>query len=131
MTASALPKINHWIAGREAMPESGASAPVFNPATGREQAEVMLAGPSEVDAAVQAAKAAFQSWRNVSLSRRTKVMFEFRDLVHGHADELARIISLEHGKVLSDAAGEVQRGLEVVEFACGLAELLKLSLIHI
>jgi malonate-semialdehyde dehydrogenase (acetylating)/methylmalonate-semialdehyde dehydrogenase len=98
---------------------------VWEPATGRQQAEVLLAEPADVDAAVTAAQAAFAEWSQTSLSRRAKVMFAFRELVNAHAGELAEVISDEHGKVISDAAGEVQRGLEVVEFACGIPHLLK------
>jgi malonate-semialdehyde dehydrogenase (acetylating)/methylmalonate-semialdehyde dehydrogenase len=86
---------------------------------------VLLAEPSDVDRAVQAAKEAFESWGEVSLARRARIMFAFRDLVDRHTDELARIVSSEHGKVLEDARGEVIRGLEVVEFVCGLPQLLK------
>ena len=86
---------------------------------------MVLAETADVDAAVAAAKAAFESWSQASLSKRTKVLFNFRELVNAHVKQLAEIVSDEHGKVLSDAAGEVQRGLEVVEFACGIPQLLK------
>lgn len=98
---------------------------IYEPATGRLAGAVDLAGRPEVDAAVAAAKEAFPGWRDTSLSQRTKVLFAFRELVARHRDELARLISSEHGKVVSDAAGEVSRGLEVVEFACGIPHLLK------
>ena len=117
--------IEHWIANRPTPGSATRRAPVWNPATGKQQAEVALASGEDVDAAVRAAATAFASWSQVSLSRRTKILFAFRELLNAHVDELAEIISDEHGKVLSDALGEVQRGLEVVEFACGIPQLLK------
>ena len=117
--------IEHWIGGAATAGAGTRRAPVWNPATGAKQAEVVLAEPSDVDAAVAAATAAYEDWSQTSLSRRTKVLFGFRELVNARIDELAAIVSDEHGKVLSDARGEVQRGLEVVEFACGLPTLLK------
>ena len=117
--------IQHWIGGSSTAGSSTRSAPVYNPATGSVQADVLLAEPSDVDAAVAAAKAAFVEWGQASLSKRTKVMFAFRELVNANVGALAEMISDEHGKVLSDAAGEVQRGLEVIEFACGIPQLLK------
>jgi malonate-semialdehyde dehydrogenase (acetylating)/methylmalonate-semialdehyde dehydrogenase len=117
--------IQHWIAGRETSGSSTRTAPVFNPASGAQQAEVLLADRADVDAAVAAAREAFAEWGQASLSRRTKVLFAFRELVNSNVGALAEIVSDEHGKVLSDAAGEVQRGLEVVEFACGIPQLLK------
>jgi malonate-semialdehyde dehydrogenase (acetylating)/methylmalonate-semialdehyde dehydrogenase len=98
---------------------------VWNPATGEQQAEVLLAEAADVDAAVGAARAAFETWADASLSARARIMFAFRDLVERHVDELARIVASEHGKVVEDAKGEVIRGLEVVEYACGLPQLLK------
>ncbi len=98
---------------------------MYDPATGAQTAEVALADVDEVDAAVRVAGEAFTSWSQASLSARSRVLFAFRALVHAHLDELARVVAAEHGKVLSDARGEVQRGLEVVEFACGLGHLLK------
>jgi len=117
--------IEHWIHGKTTPGSSTRTSPVWNPATGEQQAEVVLANRSDVDDAVAAAGAAFHSWSQASLSKRTKVLFSFRELVNRRIDELAGVISDEHGKVLSDARGEVQRGLEVVEFACGLPTLLK------
>ncbi len=117
--------IEHWIAGTTTAGTSDRTAPVFNPATGRQQADVRLASTADVEAAIAAAKDAFVEWSQTSLSRRTKVLFSFRELVNAHADELAELTTDEHGKVLSDALGEVQRGLEVVEFACGISQLLK------
>jgi malonate-semialdehyde dehydrogenase (acetylating)/methylmalonate-semialdehyde dehydrogenase len=98
---------------------------VFDPARGVATATVDLATASTVDDAVRAAARAFPAWRSTSLSARTSVLFAFRELVAAHREELAALITAEHGKVLSDAAGEVQRGLEVVEFACGIPQLLK------
>jgi malonate-semialdehyde dehydrogenase (acetylating)/methylmalonate-semialdehyde dehydrogenase len=98
---------------------------VWNPATGERQAEVALASAADVDHAVKAAARAFESWSQVSLSRRTRILFAFREQVNAKARLIAEAISDEHGKVVSDAEGEVQRGLEVVEFACGIPTLLK------
>ena len=117
--------IEHWIDGRRTPGEGTRRGPVFNPATGQQQAEVTLATGADVDAAVASAKQAFEEWGQSSLSRRTKVLFRFRDLVDARSKELAGVISDEHGKVVSDALGEVQRGLEVVEFACGIPHLVK------
>jgi malonate-semialdehyde dehydrogenase (acetylating)/methylmalonate-semialdehyde dehydrogenase len=117
--------IQHWIAGKATAGNSDRTAPVYNPATGQQQAEVCLGSQADVQAAVAAAHDAFGEWSQTSLSRRTKVMFAFRELVNAHAVEIAELITDEHGKVLSDALGEVQRGLEVVEFACGIPSLLK------
>jgi malonate-semialdehyde dehydrogenase (acetylating) / methylmalonate-semialdehyde dehydrogenase len=117
--------VTHWIGGKPATGESTRTSPVWNPATGAQQAEVFLASAADVDAAVQTAKAAFASWSQSSLSTRTKILFAFRELVNARTQELAEIVSDEHGKVVSDARGEVQRGLEVVEFACGIPTLLK------
>ncbi|HTK60733.1 MAG TPA: CoA-acylating methylmalonate-semialdehyde dehydrogenase [Pseudonocardia sp.] len=117
--------ISHWIGGKPVPGSGERTAPVWNPATGQQQAEVPLASREEVDAAVRSSAAAFSDWSQSSLSTRVKVLFAFRELVNSHARELAEIISDEHGKVVSDALGEVQRGLEVVEFACGIPTLLK------
>jgi len=117
--------IEHWIGGSTTAGESSRRSKVWNPATGQQQAEVTLAGTGDVDAAVQAAKTAFVGWSQASLSKRTKVLFAFRELVNARVEEIAEAISDEHGKVVSDAVGEVQRGLEVVEFACGIPQMLK------
>ncbi|HEX5190233.1 MAG TPA: CoA-acylating methylmalonate-semialdehyde dehydrogenase [Streptosporangiaceae bacterium] len=118
--------VSHWIGGK---PWTGSEASqrgdIFNPATGQVTGTVDFAGQDEVDAAVRAAAAAFPRWRDTSLVKRASVMFAFRELVRAHSAELAALISAEHGKVTSDAAGEVARGLEVVEFACGMPHLLK------
>jgi len=118
-------RISHWIDGRESAGTSGRTAPVFNPATGVQTGEVDLASASEVDAAVARAAEAARGWRQASLSRRSAVLFAFRELLHQRSDDLAAIITAEHGKVLSDAAGEIARGLENVEFATGVPQLLK------
>jgi malonate-semialdehyde dehydrogenase (acetylating) / methylmalonate-semialdehyde dehydrogenase len=120
-----LRTITHWIGGKPATGSSDRTSPVWNPATGAQQAEVALASTDDVDSAVQTAKAAFEHWGQSSLSQRTKVLFKFRELVNANVGKLAEVISDEHGKVISDARGEVQRGLEVIEFACGIPTLLK------
>ncbi len=118
-------RISHWIGGRLVAGESGRSGPVYNPATGRQTGAVDFATPEEVDAAVQAAKKAFDAWRQVSLAKRAELFFTIRELVHERREEVARLLTQEHGKVLSDAIGEVTRGIEVIEFCCGLPTLLK------
>ena len=118
-------QISHWIDGKPRDGQSGRTGPVFDPATGQERARVAFAGAEETDAAVAAAASAFSDWRNTSLTRRTQIMFRFRGLLEGAADEIAGIIASEHGKTKPDARGEVQRGLETVEFACGIAQHLK------
>jgi malonate-semialdehyde dehydrogenase (acetylating) / methylmalonate-semialdehyde dehydrogenase len=117
--------IPHWISGSETTGASTRYGAVWNPATGEQQAQVALAEPSDVDAAVAAARKAFEEWRDVSLIRRARVMFALRDLIEKNLDELSELIADEHGKVVSDARGEVIRGLEVVEYACGIPTLLK------
>jgi malonate-semialdehyde dehydrogenase (acetylating) / methylmalonate-semialdehyde dehydrogenase len=117
--------ITHWIGGKPDSGTGGRTAPVWNPATGEQQAEVVLGGVEDVDHAVRGASAAFAQWSQSSLAARTKVLFAFRELLNRNAERLAEVISDEHGKVFSDALGEVQRGLEVVEFACGIPSLLK------
>ncbi len=118
-------RISHWIDGAEVAGTSGRTGPVYNPATGLPSGEVDLASAAEVATAVASAKAAAQEWRSASLSRRSAVLFAFRELLHDGADELAKIVTAEHGKVLSDAHGEIARALENVEFACGVPQLLK------
>jgi malonate-semialdehyde dehydrogenase (acetylating) / methylmalonate-semialdehyde dehydrogenase len=122
---AAVKQISHWIAGRTVVGTSGRRSPVYNPATGRQTGEVDLATVEEVDAAVQAAKQAFETWRSVSLAKRAELFFTIRELLHERREEVAKILTAEHGKVLSDALGEVTRGLEVIEFCCGLPTLLK------
>ncbi len=126
MTAtSTLPRIDHWIGGQRSPSASGRSADVFNPATGKVSAQVTLADTSDVDRAVAAAQAAFPAWADTSPLRRSRVMFKFLELLNAHRDDLARMITAEHGKVFTDAQGEVVRGIEIVEFACGVPQLLK------
>src|SRR5436305_80560 len=122
---AALRQINHWISGRAVAGLSGRQSPVYNPATGRQTGEVDLATVEEVDAAVQAAKQAFETWRSFSLAKRAELFFRIRELLHERREEMAKILTAEHGKVLSDALGEVTRGLEVIEFCCGIPHLLK------
>ncbi len=117
--------IQHWVSGATTAGESTRSAPVFNPATGEQQADVRLASVADVESAIQSAYDAFPGWSQTSVSARTKILFAFRELVNANAMRLAEAITDEHGKVLSDALGEVQRGLEVVEFACGIPTMLK------
>ncbi|MGE0730262.1 MAG: CoA-acylating methylmalonate-semialdehyde dehydrogenase [Acidimicrobiia bacterium] len=118
-------EIHHLIDGRSTPSTSGRTAPVYNPATGEVQATVGLASVEEVDAAVAAAVTAFPAWRATALSRRAEVMFRLRELIDANRKELAQLISNEHGKTVPDALGEVARGLENVEFACGVPHLLK------
>src|SRR5271154_206239 len=117
--------IPHWIGGRRVDGASGRSGPVFNPATGVQTGAVDFASVDEVDAAVQAAKAAFPAWRATSLARRAELFFRIRELLNERRAALAEILVHEHGKVFSDALGEVTRGLEVVEYCCGIPTLLK------
>jgi malonate-semialdehyde dehydrogenase (acetylating) / methylmalonate-semialdehyde dehydrogenase len=120
-----MKQVTHWIDNE---PYSGAVqrwGDVYDPATGLVQAQVAMAIDEVVDAAVASAKAAWEEWRDSSLARRTAVLFAFRDLVQRHKEDIAKILVSEHGKVLSDALGEVQRGLEVIEFACGIPQMLK------
>jgi len=117
--------ITHWIDGKPVEPSGAATQPVYNPATGEVIAQVGLGTGEDVDRAVASALEAFESWSQVSLSKRTAVLFRFRELLAANADDLALLVSREQGKVVSDAKGEIGRGQEVVEFACGLAQLLK------
>jgi malonate-semialdehyde dehydrogenase (acetylating)/methylmalonate-semialdehyde dehydrogenase len=118
-------RISHWIGGASVAGTSGRVGPVFNPATGEQTGEVDLASATELDIAVTAATAAASKWRECSLSRRSGVLFAFRELLHAKAAELAAVVTSEHGKVLGDAQGEVARGLENAEFATGIPHLLK------
>jgi len=117
--------IDHFIGNKAVPSSSGRTAPVYNPSTGKIQAQVGLASAEELNHAVAVASEAFVSWRTVSLSRRSEIMFAFRHLLHSRKLEIAALISSEHGKVESDALGELARGMENVEFACGIAPLLK------
>jgi malonate-semialdehyde dehydrogenase (acetylating)/methylmalonate-semialdehyde dehydrogenase len=118
-------KIGHWIGGKSVEAKGDRGGDVFDPATGERTGRVAFASDADVDAGVAAAREAFQGWRSSSLAKRTRVLFAFRELVEKHKKDLAAAITSEHGKVASDALGEVSRGLEVVEFACGIPELLK------
>jgi malonate-semialdehyde dehydrogenase (acetylating)/methylmalonate-semialdehyde dehydrogenase len=120
-----MKRISHWINGTTREGASSRTGRVFDPATGEVQAEVDFADDTEVDAAVDAAAAAFPAWRATNLSRRAEIMFNLRELVDANRKEIASILSKEHGKVLSDALGEVARGLENIEFACGIPQMLK------
>jgi len=118
-------RITHWVDGKPWSGSPGRTGELHNPATGAVVGHVDFAAPAEVDAAVDAASRAYPGWRDASLARRTGILFGFRELLHARRDEIAAIITAEHGKVRSDAAGEVSRALEVVEFACGVPHLLK------
>jgi len=118
-------RISHWVNGTSTPGTSGRTSPVYNPATGQQTGEVDLASAAELDAAVASAVAAQKDWRASSLSQRAAVLFAFRELLHERSDDLARIITSEHGKVVADAAGEIARGLENVEYATGVPNLLK------
>jgi len=118
-------RISHWIDGQLTSGTSGRTSPVFNPATGLQSADVELASAAEVNTAVASALEASRQWRHASLSQRAAILFKFRELLHDRSDDLAKIVTAEHGKVLSDAGGEIARGLENVEFATGVPQLLK------
>jgi malonate-semialdehyde dehydrogenase (acetylating)/methylmalonate-semialdehyde dehydrogenase len=120
-----LKTIGHWIGGEIVPGGSGRTGPVYNPATGEQSGEVAFASEEEIDRAVATANAAFAEWRTFSLSKRADLFFKIYDLFDRHREDLARLLTLEHGKVLSDALGEVQRGLEVIEYVCGIPTLLK------
>jgi malonate-semialdehyde dehydrogenase (acetylating)/methylmalonate-semialdehyde dehydrogenase len=120
-----IDRVHHWIGGRAVEGTSGRRGPVFNPATGDVAREVDFASAEEVDTAVRAAAAAFPAWRATSISRRTEILFRIRNLVDQHRADIAAHLTAEHGKVPSDALGEVARGLENIEFATGIPQLLK------
>ncbi|OZD04449.1 methylmalonate-semialdehyde dehydrogenase (CoA acylating) [Rhodococcus sp. 06-235-1A] len=117
--------IAHWIDGKTYSGKSDRTSPVTNPATGEVTGTLALADTGDARAVIDAAAAAFPAWRDTSLAKRTSILFSFRELLNAKKNELAEIITAEHGKVLSDALGEISRGQEVVEFACGMAHLLK------
>jgi malonate-semialdehyde dehydrogenase (acetylating)/methylmalonate-semialdehyde dehydrogenase len=119
------PIVGHWIADKHVSSNSGRTAPVYDPALGLVTKQVALANEDEINAAVAAASSAFASWKDVPQAKRQQVLFKFRELLNERKPELAEIITSEHGKVLSDALGEITRGQEVVEFACGMPHLLK------
>src|SRR4051812_49855855 len=118
-------EIGHFIAGKEVKGSSGRAGDVFNPNTGEVQARVALASKSEVEKAIADAEAAQRGWAATNPQRRARVMFKFLELIAKENDSLAKLLSSEHGKVLADAKGDIQRGVEVVEFACGIPHLLK------
>ena len=120
-----MERLSHWIGGKLVPGESGRTGAVFNPATGEQTHEVDFADVAEVDAAIEVAREAFVSWRATSLSKRADILFRIRESIHEHRADIGRIITSQHGKVLSDAMGEVARGLENVEFATGIPHLLK------
>jgi malonate-semialdehyde dehydrogenase (acetylating)/methylmalonate-semialdehyde dehydrogenase len=117
--------INHFIDGASFTGASGRFSDVFNPNTGEVQARVQLATDSELDRAVQSAQTAFESWSEINPQRRARVMFEYKRLIEANMNELAEMLSAEHGKVIADSKGDIQRGLEVIEFACGIPHVLK------
>jgi len=117
--------IGHLVAGERVAGTSGRTGPIYNPAVGERIGEVALADASEIDRAVEAARAALPAWAATPPIRRARIMFAFKDLIERHMDELARLVTTEHGKTLDDAKGSITRGLEVVEFACGIQHLLK------
>ncbi len=118
-------RVSHWIAGKAVASKSGRSGVVWNPATGEAQASVDFASAEEVDEAVAAAKSAFPEWRATALSKRSEIMFRLRELIYAKRHTIAGFLTREHGKTFNDALGEVARGLENVEFACGIPQLLK------
>jgi len=120
-----LPVIPHWISGAERAGTSGRTAPVYDPALGEVTKNVTLADTAEVDAAIAVAAEAFPAWRDLSITKRQAIVFRFRELLNERKQELAEIITSEHGKVVSDALGEIARGLEVVDLACGFPHLMK------
>ena len=125
VTPPAVPVLSHWIGNRSVPGTSGRTSPVYNPATGQVTKLVPLASRAEVEAVIRQAQEAAHGWRSAPLSARTNVLFKFRELLDARRDDLARIITGEHGKVHSDALGEVARGIENVEYACGVPNLLR------
>lgn len=122
MTIKTIP---HYLNGEETTGVGERTQPVYNPATGIQTGELRLADAADLETAVAHARKAAESWGDISLAKRTAVLFKFRELVAAHVDELAQLVTSEHGKVISDAKGEIGRGLEVIEFACGIPQLLK------
>ena len=120
-----MKELDHFIGDKHVRGSSGRFGEVFNPATGEVQARVALASRTEMRKAVEVALEAFPGWAATNPQRRARVMFNFKGLVEKHMDELAHLLSAEHGKVLADSRGDVQRGLEVIEFACGIPHLTK------
>ena len=120
-----MQQISHLIDGQTVAGKSGNTTAVYNPATGEQTGTLDLASVEEVDHAVASSKKAFEDWQTVSVAQRTKLLYNFRNLVEANAEEIARRLTAEHGKVNSDAQGEVARGLENIEFSCGVSEALK------
>ena len=118
------PLIGHVVGGQVTTPEGSRTQDVFDPATGQVTGRVLLAEQADVDAAVAAAVVAAESWSQEPVAKRTAVLFALREQIVQHTDELAAIITAEHGKVLADSHGEIARGLEVIEYACGMPQLL-------
>jgi malonate-semialdehyde dehydrogenase (acetylating)/methylmalonate-semialdehyde dehydrogenase len=121
----AVTRIPHWIGGKRVEGTSGRSGPVYNPARGVQSGAVDLASVEEIDAAVRNSAETWETWRTFSLAKRAELFFRIRELFHSHREDLAKLLTAEHGKVLSDALGEVARGLEVIEYACGIPTLIK------
>ncbi|MED5499442.1 MAG: aldehyde dehydrogenase family protein, partial [Pseudomonadota bacterium] len=118
-------QLTHFVDGKRAALDSTRTSPIFNPSTGRQSGEVLLASKADTERVIASSQAAFEQWSAFSPLKRARVLFKYKALLETHADELARLIAKEHGKVLSDARGELTRGLEVVEFACGMPHLQK------
>src|SRR5579863_9423277 len=125
LAASPTAIVGHWIAGQPVAADAARAQDVFNPATGRVTRRVALADAATVDRTVASAAAAWPAWADTPPIRRARVLGRFLGLLNEHRDEIARLITAEHGKVFSDAQGEVMRGIDVVEFACGIPQLLK------
>ena len=117
--------IGNFINGKLTASASTRTAPIFNPATGEQTKSVSLSTVSETEAAIAVAQTAFETWSKITPLNRARVMFRFKALMEDNIDQLAQMITLEHGKVISDAKGELTRGIEVIEFACGIPHLLK------
>ena len=118
-------RIPHWIDNKTYDNDSAATMPVFDPATGTQESEVLLASVADVDRAVASAAAAFPIWRDTPVTARQRILFKYRELLDAHRHDIAKLLTAEHGKTIDDSLGEVQRGLEVVEFACGIPHLIK------
>lgn len=123
--SATVPVIDHWIDGAAYASHSGRTAPVYNPATGAVQAHVALADEAEIATAIASAQAGFETWSRFSIAKRQNVLFTFRELLNARKPELARLVTSEHGKVVSDAMGEILRGQEVVELATGFPSTLR------
>ena len=117
--------IEHYIYGKSYSGSSDKKGKIFNPATGKQESEVILGSKADLDLAVEKAKKAFESWSNVTPLQRARIIFKFKELIEKNSDELTKLIVNEHGKVYEDAKGSLTRGLEVVEFACGIPQMLK------